>query len=75
MDERVLERLVGCARNLREAQSCRQVGQASQSSWQRGVLQPVAMRMLAYVSQHPLELHKIPGAEPGSPALVLGDRL
>ena len=23
----------------------------------REVLQPVAMRMLAYVSQHPLELH------------------
>ena len=41
----------------------------------REVLQPVAMRMLAYVSQHPLELHQIPGAEPGSPALVPGDRL
>ena len=31
--------------------------------------------MLAYVTQHPLELRQIPGAETGSPALVPGNRL
>ena len=38
-------------------------------------LQPVAVRILAYVTQHPLELRQMPGAETGSPALVPGNRL